>query len=380
MKVPRWFTIPFIAFLVTRLIVFAGAYLADSLLPTVSNDDARGVTAIWNRWDTVWYVEIVEQGYHFIPDEKSSVAFFPLYPLMIASLGILVNDPVLAGLLISNACFLGALILLYRLVERELQNRLIAARTVFYIAAFPTAFFFSAAYSESLFLLLSIAAFTCARQHKWLWAALWGALGAASRPLGILIFGVVLLEWLQSHDWKLNQILQRQTWLNLGLALRNDSMNLLIICLIPLGLVAYMVYLQIIVGNPMAFWIAQSAWGFKNLGPIAIIIQDIQRTLAGKLPYFTFLNVLAFLGVLGLCIPIARRLGAVYALYTAVSILIPMWSRTESMIRYILVLFPAFIVLAIWGRNIWFDRVYKIISLPFLGLFTALFVKGIFIG
>ncbi len=100
----------------------------------------------------------------------------------------------------------------------------------------------------------------------------------------------------------------------------------------------------------------------------------------GGITVFTALNILAFLAVLGLCVPIGRRWGASYALYTALSILIPMSSRTESMIRYVLVLFPAFMVLGIWGRNIWFDRVYKIMCLPFLALFTALFVKGVFIG
>ncbi|MBZ0279864.1 MAG: hypothetical protein K8L97_03930 [Anaerolineae bacterium] len=373
---PQGLIVPLLAFLITRLIVFGAAYLSDVALPMITNDEPRGVLDIWNRWDTVWYLEIVEQGYSFTPDIKSSVAFFPLYPLMMSIIG----SPLFAGLLISNLCFLMALILLYRLIECEAGNRHDAGRAVFYIATFPTAFFFTAAYTESLFLLLSVAVFYCAREQKWGWAALWGLLGAASRPLGILLWGVVLLEWAQSHGWMFSTISSRESWANLWNAVRADFLSLLVICLIPLGLLVYMLYLWASVGNPVAFWTAQAAWGFQSLGPVAIIIRDLERMLAGELPYFTVLNILAFLVVLGICVPIGRRWGASYAFYTALSVLIPMSSRTESMIRYILVLFPAFMVLGIWGRNIWFDRVYKITCLPFLALFTALFVKGVFIG
>ncbi|MEO8611755.1 MAG: hypothetical protein ABI690_27905, partial [Chloroflexota bacterium] len=62
------------------------------------------------------------------------------------------------------------------------------------------------------------------------------------------------------------------------------------------------------------------------------------------------------------------------------SVLLPMFSRTESMIRYILVVFPVFMMAGRWGRNIWVDRIWRILCLPFLALFTALFVKGVFIG
>lgn len=368
--------VPLTAFLITRLVVFGAAYLSDIALPMIANNESRGVLDIWNRWDTVWYVEIVEQGYNFTPEAKSSAAFFPLYPFLMS----LVGHPLFAGLFISNVCFLLALILLYRLGERELGNRRDAARTVFYIAAFPTAFFFTAAYTESLFLLLSVAVFCCARQQQWGWAALWGVLGAASRPLGILLWGVVLLEWGRAHGWTFSTILDRAAWAKLFNGVRTDFLSLLMICLIPSGLLIYMLYLWATFGNPIAFWTAQAAWGFESLGPIGIIVKDWGRMAVGELPYFTVLNILAFLAVLGLCVPIGRRWGAGYALYTALSILIPMSSRTESMIRYVLVLFPVFMVLGIWGRNIWFDRVYKITCLPFLALFTALFVKGVFIG
>jgi len=377
---PHWLAAPLIAFLVTRVIVFAGAYLSDIALPMVANDEPRGALAIWHRWDTVWYAEIVDQGYSYTPGEKSSVAFFPLYPLLISILKPVLGDTVAAGLLISNIAFLGTLILLYRLIEAKFDSRATAGRAVFYLASFPTAFFFTTAYTESLFLLLSVAAADAAHGRRWGWAAVCGALCAATRSFGVLIGLLVLLEWLAAHGWTVSAIRQAGTWQKLRAALRTDWRSLVVICLIPLGLLAYMLYLAATVGDPLAFWTAQAAWGFTNIGPVAVIARDIERVARGELPYFTYLNILAFLGVLGLCIPIGRRLGAGYALYTFVSVLLPMFSRTESMIRYILVLFPAFMIVGRWGRNVWLDRVWRIVCLPFLALFAALFVKGIFIG
>jgi hypothetical protein len=113
---------------------------------------------------------------------------------------------------------------------------------------------------------------------------------------------------------------------------------------------------------------------------MAVIIRDIGRVARGELPYFTYLNILAFVIVIGICIPMGRRLGAGYALYALLSVLLPMFSRTESMIRYILVVFPVFMMAGRWGRNVWVDRLWRIVCLPFLALFAALFVKGVFIG
>lgn len=378
--IPYWVKAPLIAFLITRLVVFAGAYLADVALPMVSNDEPRGAIGIWNRWDTVWYSDIVDKGYSFDPSEKSSVAFFPLYPLLISIIKPVIGNTVAAGLLISNLAFLFSLILLYRLTEAKFENRATAARTIFYIASFPTAFFFAAGYTESLFLLLSLGAAYAAHQRGWGWAAVCGALCAATRSFGVLIWLLIILEWLASHGWTLGTIRQPGSWQKLRDAVRTDFRTLFIICLIPVGLLVYMIYLGVKFGDPIAFWTTQAAWGFTNIGPVAVIIRDIGRVTRGELPYFTYLNILAFLAVIWICVSIGRRLGAGYALYALLSVLLPMFSRTESMIRYILVVFPVFMMAGRWGRNIWVDRIWRILCLPFLALFTALFVKGVFIG
>ena len=111
------------------------------------------IAAPFARWDSVWYLAIAGGGYAHQP---ARTAFFPLYPVVLHGLGVVVGSDLIAGVIISLAAFAVALLLLHRLVTFELDDR-VAATTVVLLAFWPMSFFFSAVYSESLFLALSIA-------------------------------------------------------------------------------------------------------------------------------------------------------------------------------------------------------------------------------
>jgi hypothetical protein len=69
-----------------------------------------------------------------------------------------------------------------------------------------------------------------------------------------------------------------------------------------------------------------------------------------------------------------RRLRPSFTAYMALSILIPMsTSSLMSMPRFALVLFPMFIILALWGGRSWVNNLIVAFFLPLLGLFTVLF-------
>ena len=63
------------------------------------------------------------------------------------------------------------------------------------------------------------------------------------------------------------------------------------------------------------------------------------------------LNVGAVLAVLGMVPFVWRRLGEGYAIYVLVLVLVPISSAAMSVIRYVLTLFPVFILLGGWGRG-----------------------------
>src|SRR5262249_2545280 len=70
----------------------------------------------------------------------------------------------------------------------------VARRTLLYLVAFPTSLFLAAAYTESLFLLLSIGAFLALRRHRWLLAGLLVAVATLTRQVGILLLVPLAVE------------------------------------------------------------------------------------------------------------------------------------------------------------------------------------------
>ena len=163
--------------------------------------DPYGVTAPFNsvpldkllapvgRWDAVWYIQIAQHGYY----SPASTNFFPLYPLLIALGDRLIDQPLIVGGLISLGCMTAGLALLYRLALLDLDEP--AARlTVVLVSLYPMSLFLSAAYTESLFLLLAVGMFYAARRERWALAGLCGGLAAATRSDGVaLVIPLALL-------------------------------------------------------------------------------------------------------------------------------------------------------------------------------------------
>jgi len=147
-------------------------------------------------WDGLWYKLIAEEGYG--EHVNTYPAFWPLFPwLMRLGSDITGVATETAGWVIANASFLVALTLLYRLVALDF-DRTIARRTVVALAVFPTSLFFSAVYTESLFLLLAVGALYAARRGVWFTAGALGLLAALTRSQGIfLLLPFAVLLWQQ---------------------------------------------------------------------------------------------------------------------------------------------------------------------------------------
>jgi hypothetical protein len=321
------------------------------------------VLAVWGRWDAEHYIGIATNGY-----SGTEPAFFPLYPLLIWIVGGLTGNHLIAGLIISNAASFFALLYLYKLVEHEF-NRQVAHRAVFYVSIFPTAIFFSAVYTESLFLFLSVASFYYVRERRWLIAGAFGFFAALTRVEGVLLVVPFAIEWgIALYE-------SRGDWFRWPL----DSAikPLAGIVAIPLGLATYMAYLWVLRGDPLYFSHVQAHWGRHLAWPwvsfghaIGLITGSVApQTVANQLLEVTFtLLMLAALAV-GF-----RRLRASYIAYMAVSILVPLsTSSLMSMPRFALVLFPMFALFGLWGAKPTVNNIIVALSLPLLGLFTVLF-------
>ena len=155
----------------------------------------QAIVTATERQDAAWFLRIATGGY---AAGDGSAAFFPLYPMAIKVLAWLPGvGPLGAALFISNACFLGALVLFHGLTRLEGMSAAVARTSVLLIAIFPTAFFFLAPYTESPFLLLSVSAFWFARRDRWAMAALMGALAALTRSIGLVLVLGLAVEAIQ---------------------------------------------------------------------------------------------------------------------------------------------------------------------------------------
>jgi Gpi18-like mannosyltransferase len=133
--------------------------------------------------------------------EKNFLVFPPLYPTLIRILSYIGIDSTFAAAIISNIFFILGMLILYKLVKSE-WNEKIASLTVILISIFPTTYFLSIAYPESLFIFLFALSFYLAKNKSYFWAALVGGFAACTRPFGLVIFSSLILFMLS--DKKLN--------------------------------------------------------------------------------------------------------------------------------------------------------------------------------
>jgi len=301
------------------------------------------------RFDAGWYLAIATQGYEYTPnrfDRQQNLVFFPAFPTAMAWLSLLVARQVVwSGAIVSMLAFAWAMRYLYRLA-RELMDDERAAVAVALAAVYPFAVFFSAPYTEGLFLLAMLGAWWhLRRDQRWAGFA-WGFVAGLTRPNGCLLsvpLGLMVIAPLWKHGR-----LQRPAggWLSL-------SDRLLVAAAPGLGMLAYSAYVYDLTGDPFMWIRLQAAWGRENIG-VASFLAGEWRSLGeqGLYGYATgdvpnFLNALAALSFAASIVPVWRHFGAPAAVLIAVNLLPSLASGGWlSVGRATSVLFPVFLWLA----------------------------------
>ncbi len=235
----------FAMWLVSRVVIVVVMQLIAPLLPASvmqRHDIDLVATMGWQtfaHWDGNWYRTIVTSGYEFAVDGKQhNIAFFPFFPLVTRAVMTLGLPFEVAGTLVNNLAFLGAMFLLYFWVKES--HGIVAARwTTAVLAWCPFSIFGTITYTEGLFLLLSTASLRAFDKGQHIWAAVWGAMATATRANGVVLIPTFLIE-----AWRK----------------RRRAIAYVAAIVTSTGLLLFSLYCAVRFGDPLAFVHAQRGW------------------------------------------------------------------------------------------------------------------------
>jgi hypothetical protein len=267
----------------------------------------------WNREDANWYLYVAAHGYS---NHDGTAVFLPGYPMLVRLVGYLCfGHLLLAAYLVSNCALLAAMVILYRLTERE-YDVVTARRAVLYLAIFPVAMFLFGLYSEALFLLFAVGALALARQGRWGWAGLVGIGAALTRSVGVIVALALAAEAVhQTVEWR-----RGHTGTSWRAALATAAPRLGASVMPLAGTAGYLLYWQLRFHDWYRPISLQKTWWQRDVVPPWLSLWhglDLAvRTgsLGGQgWPAFDFVLVAAGL-VLGIWVAVRAR--PVYAVYT----------------------------------------------------------------
>ena len=337
------------SFVLSRLALVMVGWIALGRIPWGYYSPTFNVTTkpwllMWVRWDALWYLKIAEHGYTQI----NALAFFPTYPMLIRAVHFLTRLPFDASaVLLANAMCLGFLFAFWALVSEYFGDG-VRRRALWAALAFPTAFFMSAAYTESTFMFLSVMVFWLARRKKFWWAGLFAIGATLTRNEGV--FTVIPILW--------------QYYRDRGLKWHADLLSILSV---PLAMGGFMYFQWRHFHNPVAFIDSQSAWGRHITWPWIGIELAFSRIWHGSsLQASTVLSMIDLSSSLvsaALWLYSRKRLPVDWLIYWGVLWLIDVsapspYGRSPllSMSRLVLILFPMYVGLGILTENSTWQR------------------------
>jgi hypothetical protein len=366
-KIPYSLKIAILVALIAKIAVFSIGYAAAYTNAQASGDSTEPIQLFMNqfsKWDSPHYMYIAQNGYVNQGDPANFIVFFPLYPLLVRLITFDFAYINLSGLIISNLSSIIAVIYLFKLAKLD-YNDTAAKKAVLYLSVFPTAYFLSAVYTESLFLALVIASIYYARNAKWPLAGFLGLLASLTRIAGLLLLPVLIVEYFHQKEWKIKTANLKLLWTSLP----------------AIGFLAYLIINYQVTGNLFTFMDVERVHWHQTLDPFG--------GLSGALGWFGInafpdsitlgyaqvaFAVFGFLTVLAGYKAKLRPSYQIYLLLTwMLSVSTSLWI---SIPRYVLTMFPIFMILALHSQKRTVTITITAIPSAALCYFTWLFATG----
>jgi Gpi18-like mannosyltransferase len=326
----------------------------------------------WADFDGVHYLMLAEHGYKSI-FAGITQAFFPLFPLLIRYFNFILNNYLFTGLILANLFFLISLLLFKRFL---IKINVKPFYPILFLLTFPTSYYFVSVYSESLFFLLCLSGLLFLKRKNWLLAAVFFGLSSAARIIGIFLVIPLVINFLNQYQKR-----NKRIWI-----------KLITLCLISLsGFLIYSFYLWKEFGDPLYFATVQSRFGASRQTDKIILLHQVvwryfkmaltvdpQSLLFYTVSQEFIISITALLTLLwGF---FKSNLEKSYFYFSFFAYILPtLTGNFSSMPRYVLLLFPIYIILG-KIKNQFIKKLILFIFSLLLIINTALFLRGYWVA
>lgn len=330
--------------------------------------------SMWLIYDYGWFMSIATDGYHF---SRHAMAFFPLWPATIWLFSHIfrhVNTHIVA-LATANLFTLIDCWIFYKLVLID-YDKDTAYRSVKYFLFFPMSLFLASAYSEPLFLFGVLSSFYFIRKQQYLISGVGGIIASATRLVGSILLLPLIIEVIKHLQAR---IITKENWWKVP-----------VIIIAPLGLLGYMYFLKTHYGDQLGFLNAYQNSDWKRsygYDAFNLFWKDMQTlwTFHGFKPDRSYLDAMMTTGSVLLMTVVLlfniHKIRLSYFVYAILLMLLPLFSDSLiSLNRYVLPVFPFFMVLGIHGKRKWVDSLVTVTFVVLLGLFTVMFINRWWVG
>jgi Gpi18-like mannosyltransferase len=344
-------------------------YLSDAQVNGGKTDFLRSL----GQYDAQYFLKIADVGYPYLADinmhdkkqlDSLSYAFFPLYPLTISVVNVLVKNVELSAFLLAILLIIADFTSVYFIVGK-LYGEKIAIKTNFLLFLFPFSIFYRSYFSEGLFLLILLWFSFFLIKRKMVFCAFLLGLLAVTRGVGLFMF-LPFLYYL-GKELKLRKITVQKGFVAL------------IIAVIPI--ILWILYCFLQTGNGIYFLTIRTTWASLQmpfLHNILVILSFPKLPLHGF--HYSQIDVLVIIFVFCLLVLSRKSLKPELWIISFLLWLGPLLiTDTMSFSRYQIVSFPLFIYLSqkLSGFKYGILLAFFLIGLFFVSLF---FINWYWIG
>jgi Gpi18-like mannosyltransferase len=322
-----------IAKVAVYLIGYAAAY-STAITQGYSTDPAGLFLNMFNHWDGPHYLYLAQYGYTNQGDPANFIVFFPFYPLLVRLVTFNFDYVSLSGMMVSNVASFVAVVYLFKLTKLD-YNDSIAKKAVLFLCIFPTAYFLSAPFTEAVFVTLVIASLYYARQSNWALAGILGCLSALTRIGGLVMLPALLVEYYHQKGWNFKALDRKIVFLFLPVA----------------GFLIYLGINYVVMGDFFSFFTIQREHFYETFNPISGFIGAVNwpshSVFSDNITIGYAQVIFAFFGFIMVGAAWKLKLRPSYQVYMLliwmVTVATSFWI---SVPRYVLAMFPMFLVLA----------------------------------